>query len=347
VLEKQLVALIETYPDSLLQSNGENQLVLGKLAKCECPLRKVWHTAGRLCTHAFICATQESLQPLSQISCESPHPLYHMPFDLIALVENFMDCPLDWTQNEGALQDGELAGVILYYTFKALLEENHGLDSNSKIPLSHNLVMPCSPVYNNYTTVKTTLLHMLAYCSKFCAQHQMEQAVDSYASRQSAHFFQSDNNGNLPLHLVCCAPPPSILVGVYDRRFRGKTEARLVETFLTPCVKAASITNHLGKTPLDILMESNSELSELNIECWRCVELLVNANPTEANKLFTKEKMYPFMIAAIGEQANISCTFSMLLIFVSNQNLDDLQSRMSVQKNPKAKGFLEMNDLVI
>jgi len=70
----------------------------------------------------------------------------------------------------------------------------------------------------------------------------------------------------------------------------------------------------------------------LNIECWRCVELLVNANPTEANKLFTKEKMYPFMLAAIGEQANLSCTFSMLLIFVLYQNLDDLQSRISVQK---------------
>ena len=71
-------------------------------------------------------------------------------------------------------------------------------------------------------------------------------------------------------------------------------------------------------------MESNSELSKLNIEFWRCVELLVNANPTEANKLFTKEKMYPFMLAAIGEQANLSCTFSMLLIFVSKQKLDDL-----------------------
>ena len=117
------------------------------------------------------------MQPLSQISYE-PHPLYHMPFDLLALVENFMDCPLDWTQNEGALQDGELAGVILHYTFEALLQANHGLDSNSKIPLSHNLVIPCSPVYNNYTTVKTTLLHKLAYCSKFCAQNDIIRTVD-------------------------------------------------------------------------------------------------------------------------------------------------------------------------
>jgi len=44
------------------------------------------------------------------------------------------------------------------------------------------------------------------------------------------------------------------------------------------------------------------------------------------------------MLAAIGKKANLSCTFSMLLIFVSKQNLDDLGSRITVQK-PKGKGF--------
>jgi len=63
------------------------------------------------------------------------------------------------------------------------------------------------------------------------------------------------------------------------------------------------------------------------------VELLVNANPKEeATKLFTKEKMYPFMLAAIGKKANLSCTFSMLLIFVPYQDFDDLGSRITVQK---------------
>ena len=67
-IEKQLVELIETYPDALLQSDGDNHLVLGTLAKFRCPLRQVWHIAGRLCTHSFICADRESLQPLCQIS---------------------------------------------------------------------------------------------------------------------------------------------------------------------------------------------------------------------------------------------------------------------------------------
>ena len=52
VLEKQLVALIETYPDSLLQSDVQNKLVLTTLAEFACPIHQVWHTAGRLCTHA-------------------------------------------------------------------------------------------------------------------------------------------------------------------------------------------------------------------------------------------------------------------------------------------------------
>jgi len=38
------------------------------------------------------------------------------------------------------------------------------------------------------------------------------------------------------------------------------------------------------------------------------------------------------MLAAIGEQANLSFTFSMLLSFVLVQNLDDLGSRITVQK---------------
>jgi len=103
-------------------------------------------------------------------------------------------------------------------------------------------------------------------------------------------------------------------------------------------MEAASKTNHLGKTPLDILMETNSELSELNIKSWHGVELLVNANPTEANKLFTKDKLCPFMLAAIGKQASLSCTFSMLLSFILVQNLDDLQIT-NIVKRSKSKVF--------
>ena len=180
--------------------------------------------------------------------------------------------------------------------------------------------MPCLPVDSNISTVKTTLLHKLAYCSKFCTQHYIMCAVDSYASRQSAQFFQADNNRNLPLHLVFCAPPPSILRGKYERGFREKTKSSLVKTYLTPCMEAASKTNHLGKTPLDILMETYSELSGWNIDSWCGVQLLVEANPTEANKLFTKEKMYPFMLAVIVKRANLTFTFSMLLSFVLVQN---------------------------
>jgi len=157
-------------------------------------------------------------------------------------------------------------------------------------------------------------------------------------SRKSAAFYQADNYGNLPLHLVCCAPPPSILLGECERGFSAKTYSHLIETFLTPYIEAASKTNHLGKTPLDILMETNSEISGLNIDKCHSMELLVEANPTEANKLFTKEKMYLFMLVAIGEDANLSFTFSMLLSFVLVQKLDDLGSRITVQ-NSKGKGF--------
>ena len=239
---------------------------------------------------------------------------------------------MDQTKNEGDMQDGELAGIILYYTFEALLEANNGLDSNSNLPMSCKVVMPSLPVDNIYSTVKTTLLHKLAYCSKFCTQSYIEQAVDSYLTRKCDHFFQADKDGNLPLHLVCCAPTPSILVGDYEGGFRENTIASLVETFLTPCMEAACKTNHLGKTPLDILMETKSLLSEFDVEIWAGVELLVNANPTEANKLFTKENIYPFMLAAISKKANLSCTFSMLLCFVLVQNLDDLGSTTTVQK---------------
>ena len=219
-IEKELIVLIQTYPDALLQMDGEkDRLVLERLADLRYPSRKVWYTAGRLCTHAFICATQESLQPLHQISCDLP-----------ALVENFMECPLDWTENEGKMQDGELAGIILHYTFDALLQANHGLDSKSNLPSSVNVVRPCLQVDNNCSTVKTTLLHQLAYCSKFCDQHHLEWAVYLYEGRQNAHFYQAD-----------------------------------------------------------------------------------------------EEKMYPFMLAAIDNNKNLSCTFSILLIFVSYHNCSKIK----------------------
>jgi len=120
------------------------------------------------------------------------------------------------------------------------------------------------------------------------------------------------------------------MVGEYEKGFRVKTYSHLVESFLTPYMEVASKTNHLGKIPLDISMETYSELSGWNIDSWCDVQLLVEANPTEANKLFTKEKIYPFMLAAIGKKANLSFTFSILLSFVLVQNLDDLGSRITV-----------------
>ena len=79
-------------------------------------------------------------------------------------------------------------------------------------------------------------------------------------------------------------------------------------------------------------METKSLLSEFDVESWAGVELLVNANPTEANKLFTKKKIYLFMLAAIGKQANLSFTFSMLLSFVLVQNLDHLGITTIIQE---------------
>ena len=215
---------------------------------------------------------------------------------------------------------------MLYYTFEALLEANYGRDTKSNLPSSLNVVMPGIPVKNKYTTAKTNLLHKLAYCSKYSSQHNIERAVNIYASRQSAYFMQVDHNGNLPLHLFCCAPSPPTLLEVNDKTSKETHTAGLVKSFLTPYKDAASKTNNLGKTPLDLLMENKSELSKLFVQSWCDVQLLVNANPIEAYKTFTKEKMYPFMLSAIGEQANLSCTFSMLVIFVSFHNLNDLGS---------------------
>jgi len=329
-IEKELILLIRKFPDALLQADGvEDRLVLERLAVLQYPSRQVWHTAGSLCSNAFICASQQSMQPL-----------YHVSLDLRALVQNFLETPMDLTKMEGDMQDGELVGIILHYTFEALIQAKKGLDiktMSNHVPLFHQLVMHYKSLNNQNVTGNTTLLHKLAYCSKFCdPRHLMHlfMAMELHTLKQCSHFLLPDQNGNLPLHLVCCAPPPLILSEVYNRRTSETTYVGLVETFLTPCKKAAQEKNHFGKTPLDILMETKSELSKFNIESWQGVELLVISNPKEANKLFTKEKLYPFMLSAIGKQANLSCTFAMLLIFVSIQNLDDLGSRIFV-KNMK------------
>jgi len=250
-------------------------LVLERLADLRYQSRQVWHTAGRFCSKVSICASTQSMQPLH---------------DLPDLVKNDMGLPLDSTRNESDMRDGELAGIILYYTFEALLEANYGLDTKSNLPSNLNLVMPCRPVKNKYATAKTTLLHKLAYCSKYFSQHHIERTVDLYASRQSAHFSQADQNGNLPLHLVCCASLPPTLLEVHDKTSKDTSTAGLVGSFLNPCMEAASMINNIGKTPLDFLMENKSEHSEAMVESWSDVELLVNANPIEAIKPSLKRK---------------------------------------------------------
>ena len=112
--------------------------MLGKLTGYRFRVHQILHTAGRLCKTAFICVNQDYCQPLCKISSELP-----------ALVENFMECPLAWTQNEGDMQDGELAGIILYYTFEELIAANHGLDSTSNLPLSCHVVKSCLTVASN------------------------------------------------------------------------------------------------------------------------------------------------------------------------------------------------------
>jgi len=317
----EMSLIIEAYPDGLLESYGlksygvRDCLVLERLADLRYRWRQVWHTAGRLCSKAFICASPQSMQPLRELT-----------YDLEDLVKNVMGLPLDRPRNEGEMQDGELAGITLYYTFEALLEANYGYDTKSNLRSSLNVVMPSEPVENKSATAMTTLLHKLAYCSKFCHQHHVEAAVELYGSMQRHHFLLADQNGNLPLHLVCCAPSLPTLTELNDKTYRKTSTEGLVKSFLTPYKEAASKTNNLGKTPLDFLMENRSELLKLIVESWHDVELLVNANPIEAYKTFTKEKMYPFMLSAIGEQANLSCTFSTLVIFVSFHNLNDLGS---------------------
>jgi len=47
------------------------------------------------------------------------------------------------------MQNGELTRMMLYYTFKALLEANYGHDTKSNLPSSLNVVMPCKTVEKN------------------------------------------------------------------------------------------------------------------------------------------------------------------------------------------------------
>ena len=96
--------------------------------------------------------------------------LYHMLFELPALVKKFTEIPLDWTKNEGDMQDGELAGIILYYTFEAFLQATKGLvikTISNHVPFCHHLVMHYKSLNNKNFTGNLTLLHKLAYCSKF------------------------------------------------------------------------------------------------------------------------------------------------------------------------------------
>ena len=122
------------------------------------------------------------------------------------------------------VQDGELVGIILHYTFEALIQAKKGLyikTMSNHVPLFHQLVMHYKSLNNQNVTGNTTLLHKLAYCSKFCdPRHLMHlfMAMELHTLKQCSHFLLPDQNGNLPLHLVCCAPPPLILLEVYNSR---------------------------------------------------------------------------------------------------------------------------------
>jgi len=54
--------------------------------------------------------------------------------------------------------------------------------------------------------------------------------------------------------------------------------------------KCSLSSGHLGKTPLDILMETYSELYELHIDSWRGVQLLAEAIQQKHKNSLLKRK---------------------------------------------------------
>jgi len=83
-------------------------------------------------------------------------PLRQLARGLYDTVKKVAWLPMDSPRNEGDMRDGELSGIVLYYTFEALLEANYGRDTKSNLPSNLNVVMPGIPVENKYTTAKTT-----------------------------------------------------------------------------------------------------------------------------------------------------------------------------------------------
>ena len=91
-----LTLIIEAYPDGLLERYGlksygvRDCLVLERLADLRYRYSQVWHTAGRLCSKAFICASPQSMQPLRQLA----HVLYDT-------VKSVLGLKMDSPRNEG------------------------------------------------------------------------------------------------------------------------------------------------------------------------------------------------------------------------------------------------------
>jgi ankyrin repeat protein len=305
-IEQDFVLLMEAYPEALLEIDEKGRLVLGTLAKFGFASRRVWDTAARVCPRAFLCSSARSKCPLAYLS-----------FELGSM--NMND---DNTNHDGGLRmrDSELAGVVLRHTFEVLFAEYS----------EPQLQAQPHPV--------PTVLHQLAYCSKFVpySMHLMN-AVEQAVTRElsgNAPYFNADSQGNLPLHLACIAPPPPPILNCKsafsprDELQEGDSPSLLIRitTFSICCPDAARLVNADNKTPLQMLMEHAPFVQkEWVAEDWIPVKLLVEANPDDGTRRYTDERLYPFILAAIGDDTSscLTSSYEMLLSFVSLCNLSN------------------------
>jgi ankyrin repeat protein len=285
-------ALVAAYPDSLIYYDNQERSVhtsarpLEQLAFHDGQSRAFWERAFEECPLALI----SKLSVFHDVPLSKCFERYKYANGVDRTEESLVSLLQDDNSSEGAL---------LRYTYDALLQ--HQRDN-----------LP----------VEVSWFHMLAYCSRLLNSSLEASLQVLEKDKRDKLYLTTDSNGNTPLHAMCMGRYAITSQG--GMRYEPVYESRPspVGVFLWFQSNSGLLEkrNNAGELPLHVLLKFQDSRRKL-------ADVISLTTTKDESETFaardTPTLLYPFMLAAMGDQACLETTFYLLQKFVSVRSLEE------------------------
>jgi hypothetical protein len=249
--------------------------------------------------HATFLASNENFFRCAPVSCVQA---------LIQVRPEAIECRI----GEGSDDDEEECGTYaVHCALEAMQdydEDEVGLEANRNYEVLKLLFEAAPDVLSEPDPSGDFPLHLACQNKGLTiCQPLLENLTDAYP--EAASIF--DRNGNLPIHEACK---------------RGHFSGGALEKLLQAHPNGPRLPHNfqLGRLPLHLVADPAEHMcthdSQKRLHYLSC---LLEYYPAAVTTKDPKENLYPFMLAAIGKNSDISTIFFLLVNFVLKRNLQD------------------------